>query len=71
MHYFSFTGFETDNGTGVVGCLFKRIFFQSLVRKSSFIGKRFIEFDNEVVFKILRYSSAITCSVTDDFVLFR
>ena len=53
LNDFAFLRLETDHGTYMTGSLFFRTFFQRVVGKRRFVGKRFIEFDNKVVLEVL------------------
>ena len=71
LNDFAFLRLETDHGTYMTGSLFFRTFFQRVVGKRRFVGKRFIEFDNKVVLEVLGNTAAILGRVTDNFVFFR
>jgi len=55
----------------MVGLLLTNTFLQSCIGKSCFISERFIKFDNEIVFEIIRYTTAILGRITDNLVFFR
>ncbi len=75
MYYFTFLCFETDNGSGmeirfcfslpsfkVTGTLPSGYIIRSL------ISKRLVELNNEIVLKVGRNTTAVTGSITDNFV---
>src|SRR3712207_5811572 len=62
---------EADNGSGMVGSLFRLLLFDGSVAYGSTVSKRLIEFDDEVVFEVCGYASAVAGSVSDDSSLFR
>ena len=48
MYLFAFMCLETDNGSGMLCCLFGNIFLQITIGYRSFISERFVEFNNKV-----------------------
>ena len=43
---------ETNNGSGMIRCLFGNIFLQIVIGYRSFISERLVEFNNKVIFKV-------------------
>ncbi len=70
MNLFSFTGLKADDGTCMSGSLFLLVFEYFTIGNCSLIGERFVEYDNEIVLKIVRHATAIAGGITDNFILF-
>ena len=71
MYLFAFMCLETDNGSGMLCCLFGNIFLQIAIDYRSFICERLVEFNNKVVFKVGRNTTAVFSGITDNLVLRR
>ena len=71
MYLFAFMCLETDNGSGMICCLFGNIFLQITIGYRSFISERLVEFNNKVIFKVFGNSTAVASRVTDNLVFFR
>ena len=70
MYLFSTLSFKTYNGSCMVSCLFGCIFLNISIIYSGFIGERLIELNNKIVLEVFGNSSAIACTITDNFVFF-
>ena len=71
MYLFAFMCLETDNGSGMVRSLFGNVFLQIAIGYCGFIRKRFVEFNNKIVFEVLGNSAAIAGGIADYFMIFR
>ena len=70
MHLFSFSGFESDDGSGMIGSLFCRILLQISILYCCFIGKRLVELNDKIVLEVFGNAAAVTGRVADNLVLF-
>ena len=83
MHLFTLLSLETDYRTCMEISLFQLAFLQCyrntcirlgwlhIVRESSLISERLVEYHYEVVLEVFRNTTAITSCITDNLVFFR
>ena len=69
MHLFPLPGRKPDNGSCMVCLLFCFIYRDTAIGNRRLVRKRLIEFDDEIIFEILRYSPTVFGGITDDAVV--
>src|SRR5690606_19928574 len=60
---------DTDDSAYMISLYFQSVIYQHGVCKRSYVGKGSVKYDDKIILKIIRHSTAIASRITDDFVL--
>ena len=69
VYDFSFPGTEADDGSCMVGFLFRSVFVQDAIGYSRLVCERLVKFDDEIVLEVGRHASAVSGRITDNTVV--